>query len=94
MEEKILTFGKDVFAGDICAYISNGRYIIKVEKKDYCNQFIGPKGDFNIIGGYCGSGKWGEATPEEKRWLEACIAAGKQVDKPTVPVINNSYSII
>lgn len=93
MEEKILTFGKDVFEGDICTYDSNGRYIIKVEKKDYCNQYIGPRGEFHRTGGYC-SGKWVEATPEEKRWLEACIAAGKQVGRPTVPVINNSYSII
>jgi len=80
---KNLKFGKDVFEGDICVYIGSGgcRCIIKVAREGYCNEYIDCNRIYRSSGGSC-SGKWVEATPEEKLWLQACISAGELVDKP------------
>lgn len=80
---KQLKFGIDVFEGDICVYIGSdgGRYIIKVAEDSWCNDYINCDGHYYKTGGGC-SGTWVEATLEEKLWLQACISAGKLVDKP------------
>lgn len=80
---KELKFGIDIFKEDICVYIGSdsGRYIIKVRDSSNCDEYIDDDGNFHTSGGGC-SGKWVEATPEEKLWLQACITAGELVDKP------------
>lgn len=82
--------------GDICVHLGvNGdRYIIKVRDEGYCDEYISSGGTFHRSGGGCGSRRV-PATPEEKQWLEACIAAGETIPREqAVPTIINSYSII
>jgi len=79
---KKLIYGKNVHEGDIVTYVnSNGdRYPAKVSKNGHCSCYASIKNNSfcNYSGGIPEDGIE-EALPEEKKWLEMCIAEGRRV---------------